>query len=73
MLMHSMEEIGFCIITILVLPGDLRAKNTVIMRSERTTSFFEFVGPIEAAGLRSLVKCLHHVFVCFEGFIGFAC
>jgi hypothetical protein len=71
--MHFVEEIGFRIVAIVILPGNLYAKNTVIMRSERATSFFEFVGPIEAAGLRSFVKCLHHVFVCFEGFIGFTC
>jgi len=68
-----MEEIGFCIITILILPGDLRAENTVIMRSERTTFLLEFIRPIKAAGLRGFVDDIHHVLVCLEGFVRFTC
>lgn len=45
--------------------------NMVIVCSERTTLLLEFVGPIEAAGLRIFVDGVHHAFVCFEGFVGF--
>jgi hypothetical protein len=31
------------------------------------------IGPIKAAGLRRFVDGFHHVLVCFEGFIRFAC
>ncbi|KAG1813429.1 hypothetical protein DFJ58DRAFT_835023, partial [Suillus subalutaceus] len=63
-LTHSVEEIGFCIIAIVLLPRDLRlhngayTKNTVILLSEHTTLFVDGV---------------HHVLVSFEGFIRFTC
>jgi hypothetical protein len=31
------------------------------------------VGPIETAGLRDIIDGVHHVFVCFEGFVEFTC
>jgi hypothetical protein len=70
MLVYSVE-VGFCITAILILPGDLRTENTV--RSERTTLLLKFIGPIDAAGLHSFVDGVHHVLVCFQGFIVFTC